>query len=164
MELWFGWAIAKLFLIKSNVADNPSTGGHEKYVSVFLRLFLLSRLSNVSNFPQNSSFSHPRKLYFFILLRSSYTLNQFSTENKRRWENSDNLFSSQKEKVSLVSILNVWFSLKKIFFSSACAKGKLRKLLQHTKEHTTLNTFVSRKTRNSLRTFRRAARHIQHEF
>lgn len=33
IELWFGWAIAKLFLIKSNVAVNPSTGGHEKYVS-----------------------------------------------------------------------------------------------------------------------------------
>lgn len=35
MELWLGWAIAKLFLIKSNVADNPSTGGHNKYVQQF---------------------------------------------------------------------------------------------------------------------------------
>lgn len=95
IELWFGWAIAKLFLIKSNVADNPSTGGHKKYVST---AFFFFHTQVLFNFPY---FSCTNISFHLILPASSYTLNQFFTEKNMRWENSvqkrsKNLFFSER--------------------------------------------------------------------
>lgn len=126
MELWFGCAMAKLFLIKSNVADYPSTGAHKKYVSISISLKCFSGLFH-------ELFFHPPKILFFSFapfLEFHFTaMRKFCSEIK-------SVFLRKTSSLAF-SILNICFSLKKFFFSSSP-----RKL---TKTHD--NTFVSRKTR-----------------
>jgi hypothetical protein len=75
--------MAKLFLIKSNVAVNPSTGGHEKYVSAKKnsQQFSFLSLSLFRLFSFFGGFSCTSKLHFTLHFESR--ISRLSSRLKR---------------------------------------------------------------------------------
>lgn len=153
IELWFGWAMAKLFLIKSTMTDYPSTGGRKKYVTLFFSYSLSVFIGLFHNFFFMHTFLHCATIIFAFLFtekKNNILFEKILFRNKICFSQKidDFAFPSHSLSFHFFSILNILlffleenFLLFLMIFAEKIWENPNTKTLTTTSQEKLENTF-----------------------